>query len=41
MGLVRYINLLIPLMSRLSPLERDTGIEPASAPWEGAILPLN
>ena len=33
--------LLIPHHMRFAYMVRDAGIEPASEPWEGPVLPLN
>ena len=35
------IGLIPDFMNFSSYLERDTGIEPVSLPWEGSIEPLN
>ena len=35
-----YERVALPLSYAGSRCERDTGIEPASQPWEGYVLPL-
>ena len=36
---IAYEAIALPI--ELRRLERDTGIEPVSQPWEGRVLPLN